>query len=265
MWGGEGVEIRDLGGRFRRQGRRLFSLLFPAHCDLCADELTEDDSMRLCRACAQRLAFDPREARCARCDHPLVDDACPACAVNPLRLASCRSLFPNTGVGKEFLSHYKFQRRRAYAPVIAARLAESLGDWARGYDLLVPVPIARAAHWERDFCPVTEPVRILSKSLGVPWAPALVKNRPGWVQHLRRRRERKSANEARFSVRAPLLPPGAKRILLVDDILTTGSTLNQAADLLRAARPDLEIAAMAFGRTVLRGKGPAVAPRGAGA
>ena len=130
-----------------------------------------------------------------------------------------------------------------------------MGEWVRAHDLLVPVPIAKAAHWERDFCPVTEPVRLLSKKIGVPWAPALVKKRPGWSQHLRRRRERKEGSEARFSGRAELLPVGAKKILLVDDILTTGSTLNQAADLLRQARGGLEIGGMAFGRTVLRGMG----------
>jgi competence protein ComFC len=251
-----------------RQGSRLFALFFPSACDLCAGELGEEDAMRLCRGCIDRLAFPAGEARCARCDHPLDEGECPACAVNPLRTTACRCLFSNTGLAKEFLAHYKFQRRRSYAAVIAVRLEKALGEWIRSHDLLVPVPIARSARWERDFCPVTEPVKALSRRIGVPWAPALVKNRPGFVQHLRGRRERKAQNLAPFCVRPEILPPGVKKILLVDDILTTGTTLNLAADLLRSARPDAEVGGMAFGRTVLRAagdRGPARVARSAAA
>ena len=182
-----------------------------------------------------------------------MNGVCPSCPINPLSVSACRCVFPNTGLGKELLQAYKARRLRAYAPVLAALAAERLGNWVRSHELLVPVPIARSALWERDFCPVTVPVQALSRRTGVPWAAALEKTRAGSTQHFLGRSGRRLNAQEKFAARPARVPPGLKRILIVDDILTTGSTLNEAAAALRRALPGVELGALAFARTPLRG------------
>lgn len=244
---------------FLGQFKIILSLWAPAPCDLCGSLLAPGDSQRLCAHCEENLGHDPAIARCEKCDHPLGDAPCPACQVNPLPIARLRTLFLNEGHGRSLLHHYKYKYRRPHSQILARLVIKNLGEDVRWAQVLVPIPISRRAHWERDFCPVTLPVAQISKLTAVPWAPLLEKIPGGKAQHQQSRGFRKKS-PSRFRLKkkggdGPVgrrFPVPLTRILLIDDVVTTGSTLIQGAELLKGAFPEAEVRALAFARTRLR-------------
>lgn len=244
---------------FSGQLKIALSLWAPAPCDLCGSLLGPCDSQRLCAQCEECLGHEPATPRCEKCDHPLGNGPCPACQVNPLPIPRLRTLFLNEGPGRSLLHHYKYKYRRPHSQTLSRLVIKHLANEVRWAQLLVPIPISRRAHWERDFCPVTLPVGQISKRMALPWAPLLEKIPGGKAQHHQNRGFRKQS-PSRFRLRerggdGPVsrrLPAPLTRILLIDDVVTTGSTLIQGAQILKGAFPEAEIRALAFARTRLR-------------
>lgn len=135
----------------------------------------------------------------------------------------------------------------SYAEPFALIMAERLG--AVDADVIVPVPSGLSTALRRGFQPAVKMARQLSRICGKPCVCAL--GARGGVQQklLGARRRHENALEA-FFVKRPLAVAG-KRVLLVDDICTTGSTLSACAGLLCEAGA-AEVSGVVLARTLLR-------------
>lgn len=243
--------------RLKSFGREFLSLWAPTPCDLCGHDLGLDGRNRICTRCFRSLAEPDSSPRCAVCDHPLSGHGCPQCLEQPFPISRLRTLCLHEGVGRSLLHFYKFKYRKPLGRVLAEWTFRVLADEIIWADLLVPIPISQRSMWERNFCPVTLPVRLLSKRTGIPWRPLLEKIPGGSVQHRQSRLARKKSplrfREASRKVWKSLGEP-PRRILVLDDVVTTGSTLAQAKAVLLRRVPDAEIRAIAFARTPMRSK-----------
>jgi ComF family protein len=138
-----------------------------------------------------------------------------------------------TGNVRHSLILYKFWRRRLYAGFYAKELAAHLQRWAECYDLIAWVPVSPIRKWSRGYDQVELIVR--SMTAEVPVVPVLRKRR-----HNRRQAEIKGKPARLANVRGvySCVDPErirGKRVLLVDDIITTGATVSEAANTLRKA------------------------------
>ncbi len=231
------THLRTLG---RELGQGLLHLLYPALCAFCRRSLPvgQNDVCALCRA---DLTTDPHPScpRCAGTVGPFVtlQDGCAGCRSHVFHFEGALRLGPYDGLLREVILRLKHSS--------GERLAEMLGElWAThderrfrplGADAVVPVPLHWWRRWQRGYNQSEALARSLAARLQLPcqarWLQR-IRNTPSQVQQ--------SAAVRRDNVRGafaarPRPELRGKTILLVDDVLTTGSTASEAARALRAA------------------------------
>ena len=188
--------------------------LFPAHCPLCDSILTRQERM-LCRACRQSVS----------CSGYLLPDG-----VAP---------FLYQGIYREAVHRFKYGGRAEYAPFFAAAILtvcrDRLVQWKP--DVIIPVPIHRKRMLERGYNQAEELARCLAEELQIRCDNRLVvRQRNTHPQNDLTPEERQRNVADAFAIRKGAAVP--KRILLVDDIYTTGSTIAEIRRLLQTHGAD---------------------------
>ena len=209
-------------------------LLLPQRCELC---VARTDGGLLCAACADSL---PRVvAPCPVCALPSTGGtACGACQANPPPYAGTLSAFAYAFPVDRLLQRIKYGGRialaewagTALAATVRAALAGRIGP--ERADRIVALPLARARQRERGFNQAREIAVRVARGTGLPLAAPLARISAGAPQAALPWAERRRNVRGAFAARAPVR--GA-RIALVDDVMTTGATLAEAARALLAA------------------------------
>jgi ComF family protein len=196
----------------REAGGGLLELLYPPRCVICREPGRE----RFCRSC--RAAIVPAPPLAASSN--LAGRACVGAYEGPLRDAVLR---------------LKFDDRRSLANDLGWLLAQSLNDWRELWrpDGLIPMPIHRRRRRERGYNQAELLALALADRCGLPVRDALEKVKDTLPQVGLGREERQRNVHGAFKPRAGTAP--GRRPVLIDDVQTTLSTLEEAARTLRAA------------------------------
>jgi ComF family protein len=228
----------------------LFDAAYPRACAGCGD-----GPWPFCPSCASALhPIDP--PWCERCGAPtaVASATCPACP--PESVTSARAAFAYDGAAKQAVHRLKFGRWRDVAGALAAAVATLPTP---SVDAITWVPLARARRAERGFDQARALAVALARHVDAPAVRLLrraVATRP---QATRSATERRTAMLGAFV--AIGRPPA--RVLLVDDVLTTGATVAAAADALHRGGA-VEVHVRAVARSVprrLHTRGPSAYPR----
>ncbi len=135
------------------------------------------------------------------------------------------------------IHNVKYHRHKEAAWAVGKNLAQELGITSDEYDLIVPVPITLRREIKRGYNQSFIFAQGISMASGIPVAEhGLQRQLHTASQTKRKRRERQKAMEGIFQLGKDFIPPGS-RILLLDDVLTTGSTLTAAANALAETLP----------------------------
>jgi ComF family protein len=169
---------------------------------------------------------------------------CSLCRYLPVHFDSVRSPFPYSGVIGELIRRLKYQRGSWAAKVLARLSVSALGDWfhhareTRAFDLVVPVPMHALRELWRGSNHSEELAREFATLLGsgVVFDPLAVRRRRRTPQQSRRHGVEKRLQNVQgcFDVPEPAHVMG-RRILLVDDVMTTGATAATCAQALKEA------------------------------
>lgn len=211
-------------------GQAALELLFPSRCLGCGRSGTF-----LCDGCEQQLrpALPPR---CPRCWEPRpYAGECLSCQLQPPAFDALRAAFIYDGLARELVQALKYRGMTA----LAGRMGELLASAARQQgveaELIVPVPLSGLRKRTRGYNQAEALARALAGHLGLPVATrAIARRRHTPPQARSADSEARRANVAgAFSAR----PQGVagRRVLLVDDVATTGATLSACAEALKAA------------------------------
>lgn len=225
-------------GRLARLGRGLW----PPRCLVCGERGA--NGRDLCRDCDRALPWN--HCACPRCalPLPLPAAACGRCLKRPSALDAVRAAFVYSAPLDRLLPRLKFHDDLAAGRLLAALmlddpkhpLAVPIPDDAREppSTALIAVPLSRARLRQRGYDQARELARPLARALGLPLADGELRRLRDTPPQsnlgaLARRRNLRGAFAAEFRAAPPA------RVLLVDDVMTTGATLHAAAAALRRA------------------------------
>ncbi len=225
--------------------RSVFSVFFPSDCRLCGVPLVNVSRLPVCQECLDSI--EPiRVPQCVQCGERLL----PAqLLMGDARCRGCREFEPDfdravsCGEYAEALRGLihllKYDNVLPAAPVLGARLAEAitqLQPWGDEPPLLVPVPLHTSKRRERGFNQSELIVRAAVKHLPQPLeiAQVLTRLRPTHSQVGLTREERIANLRDAFRVTDPARVKG-RTVIVVDDVMTTGSTISECARVLKKA------------------------------
>lgn len=237
--------------------RQFFDLMLPPTCAGCG-EVAEGEHV-LCPTCWATLRFISHPC-CDACGHPFEYEVpgltlCGACVRDRPPYAQARAALLYDAASKDFILSFKHADRTELATLLAKWLAQAGAAFLPGTDVLVPVPL----HWTRLFSRRFNQAALLAQALGRLVAKPVV------VDALVRHKKTPSQGHLGLTARqrnvqgAFRVPPGrlgqiqGKRVVLVDDVYTTGSTVRVATKaLLRAGAVRVDVVTLA---RVVKGQG----------
>ena len=225
----------------RRIGRALLDVALPPQCVLC-DAFVDEPGL-MCADCFRQTGFIS-EPFCVRCGVPFAsaalggtDQLCPTCRAAPPVFGRARAALRYDAQGRRLILPFKHADRQELARTLAPHMARAGAPLLRESDVLVPVPLHRARLFRRRYNQAALLARAVARIAGLPCVPdALLRVRATEPLGDKSAAERAEEVADAFAVRPSRIANLAgKRVVLADDVMTSGATANACARALLAA------------------------------
>src|SRR5947208_15936334 len=215
------------------------SLLYPSVCTICGRSIRAGEY--LCDQCETK-AVRIVAPFCEKCSEPFegaITSAftCANCAHRTIYFDAAVAAYRGRGIVREVIHEFKYGRQIYLRHLVARWLHAALDDErlrGRRLDVIVPVPLHPTRQRERGFNQASLLAKLLSTEISVPSKPLLERIRNTTTQTAIDRAERIENLHNAFRLRKTANVRDL-RVLLIDDVLTTGSTLSECASVLKRA------------------------------
>ena len=218
---------------FRRRWAGLVENLYPVACLYCAAPLT--GRFRICPACESQLPWLGRR-QCPRCARPGTDPHAPCgrCQRRPPAFATVYAALQYTEPVPDWVQDLKYRQHLGLAPTLGQLIAEGLVGEGDPGDLIVPVALHRQRLARRGFNQAQLLGRELRRTTALPMDLNALQRTRATRPQVTLTDDHRGTN-VRGAFRAQPARVRSRRILLVDDVITTGATVDAAAEALLAA------------------------------
>ncbi len=221
----------------------LSDLLFPRCCHTCDTKMPHENRFLICDSCFRKIRFISNQA-CRGCakifpgfDGSEGQGLCPGCSKDKRFFDECFSVAIYEGEIKKLLQSFKYAREEYLAPtlqMIFQKILERNIEWCQ-FDCIIPVPLHPLKLKERGFNQSLFLAQALDKKIKIPLLPAALKRvKYSTGQTLQDKRARMENIQGSFVVGFSHKIRD-KKVLLVDDVLTTEATAQECAKILKAS------------------------------
>jgi len=220
--------------------------IYPPDCASCGEP-----GYRLCAACVEKIKLITGN-RCESCGEPLKrgQARCRPCQVNPPPYTGMRNLAVYEGVIRDCVHALKYDHNQALGEFFSERLADLVREVGWQPDLVMPVPLSDQRVAERGYNQAACLAKPLAARLGVRYHPFGIERIRDTPSQVGLSGEARRRNVAGAFKAVPKIVVG-KTVLVVDDVMTTGSTLETCARALKAAGSGF-VYCLTLGRFALR-------------
>ncbi|HEY5625055.1 MAG TPA: ComF family protein [Dehalococcoidia bacterium] len=213
--------------------------VFPPRCVSC-----RAFGSFVCDVCLARMAR-AQHPRCGVCWQPSADSRCEHCRGDPPAFTAVRSVYAYGGPARDLVHALKYSGLSAVAPQMGEEMASLLLDWRPGITQIVPVPMAGSRERRRGYNQSMLLAREIGRLAGVPVAGRALVRRGSQSQVEQPDEASRRANvKDAFAAGREVV---ADRVLLIDDAMTTGATLDACALVLTSAGAD-QVYGLTFAR-----------------
>lgn len=250
------IPMRTLAHHARAVANAAVGLIYPPVCIAC--ERGTERAHALCPVCWNGMAFIERPF-CERLGTPFAVDygsalLSPAAMADPPVFARARAVAKHEGTARELVHKLKYGDRIDLAKAMGTMMRRAGAELVADADVIVPVPLHRGRMWSRRFNQSMALATALAKDTGRPCDPFLLARVKATAHQTGLTRAQRGTNlQGAFRVPDEQKPRLAgQRVLLIDDVLTTGATLNAASRaLLRGGAATVDV--LTFTRVVVGG------------
>lgn len=218
----------------------LRQLIYPSICVVCQVPLG-DSPRYFCAACEHTLTHDPYNT-CPRCTSTIPEgadtsDGCPRCRDDHFHYASAMRLGAYDGLLRDVILKMKHPPGELLAECVGHLWAEVHEARFRtlGIDTVIPIPLHWWRRWRRRFNQSHYLAQAIAQRLGVAYQPRWLYRRHATASQTTLTAAKRRENMKHAFAVSRWANLRDRSVLLIDDVLTTGSTLNEAAKVLRAA------------------------------
>lgn len=218
----------------------LFELVFPEDCRVCSRPLREVSRVPVCAACLAEPAPFEAEFFCRACRTPFLNGApldeqglCGVCRLGLANFDAAYSYGAYQGTLRKLIHLFKYDGIRTLAEPLGRYLALALPPGEQ-FDGVVPMPLHWRKRWQRGFNQSALLARVLARRTSVPVIEAVRRVKATRPQAGLTNAQRRGNVAAAFRIRDPKSIEG-RRLLLIDDVLTTGATVRSCAKVLKRA------------------------------
>ena len=219
---------------------RIFDLCYPRDCVSCGLP-AGDDYRWLCDDCAGELPLTGSDNCCMSCGLPFdgemaVERQCPMCVEVSVDWQRGKTLMLYDGPAVEFVRHFKYNGERCLLDDVRKMLLNrpDILDMLRG-SIVVPVPLTRARERERGFNQSEWLASLFADESGASCQNILRRIRETGTQTALSPEDRRKNVRGAFEVAKGVMVGPQQKYVLVDDVITTGATLNACASAIRKA------------------------------
>ncbi len=217
--------------------KKSLDLLYPRQCPLCRELLKKEERI-LCGNCRKKVQLI-REPFCLKCGKPLRNprqEYCLDCQKHRHWYEEGRAAFPYTGEIRESILRMKLHNQRTYADFFGEAMSRKYLACQKKWqiDVAAPIPLHPKKRRYRGFNQAELLLNRIEEQTGLPVVKDLLKKTEETAEQKELDRKSRQKNLKKAFKIGPY-DVQLKRILLVDDIYTTGSTMDAAASVLKEA------------------------------
>jgi competence protein ComFC len=220
----------------------ILDFVYPQHCAICKKHLRREEK-DVCEVCWNSLVtlpdpfcpycrsfYEPGDTKCSFCESA-------GKTIEDHKIALVRSSGRFDDYYRELIHRFKYGKKIPLGKRLAQRLGETInGDYSfLESDFLIPVPLHKSRHREREFNQSEVLAEEISKITGISVLKSGLKRRKNTKDQTNLSPQQREENvRGAFAVTQPDMINN-KKIILVDDVITTGATLNECARMLKQA------------------------------
>lgn len=221
--------------------KEILDIIYPVRCPLCG-EIVLPKGKKICPSCREKLPYI-QEPKCMKCGKPLEQEEkefCNDCDRKTYHFDKGYAVWTYNDIMKQSVANFKYHSKKEYADFYIEEIIKNYSDKINRMklDAIVPIPIHRSKHLERGYNQADILAKGIGKRAGITViSDLLLRNKKTMPQKELSDIERLRNLTGAFGwneVAARGYAHPLERVLLVDDIYTTGSTIEASTNILKA-------------------------------